>query len=77
MPVEDDMRLFFHTLSLPNANAVVHCAYILLYSSDDGEVGGNNYVEYICVRTDGDEATVNGKAVNKNLSVHRSENFAG
>ena len=77
MPVEDGMRLFFHTLSLPNANAVVHCSYILLYSSDDGEVGGNNYVEYICVRTDGDEATVNGKALNKNLSVHRSENFAG
>ena len=77
IPIEDGMRLFFHTLSLPNANAVVHCSYILIYSSDDGEVGGANYVEYVCVRTDGDEATVNGKAVNKNLSVHRSENFAG
>ena len=58
------------------ANLIHHCAYILLYSSDDGIVGGKNYAEYACVRIDGDDATEGGKAENK-LTVHKDEDFAG
>lgn len=76
IPVEDGMRMFFRTQSLPVANLIHHCAYILLYSSDDGIVGGKNYAEYACVRIDGDDATEDGKAENK-LTVHKDEDFAG
>ena len=74
--VEDGMRILFRTQSLPVADLVHHCAYILLYSSDDGEVNGKNYAEYACIRLDGDDATDMGKSENK-LTVHRSEDFEG
>ena len=76
IPVIDAMRLMFHTQSLPIANLVHHCAYIVLYSSDDGIYRGKNYVEYSCIRMDGDEATENGKAECK-FKIHRSDDFAG
>ena len=76
MPVEDGMRLFFHTRSLPEARLVHHCAYILLYYSDDGTIDGKNYQEYACIRMDGDDATVNPKAKNE-LIIQKDEDFAG
>ncbi|MCR5279428.1 MAG: HD domain-containing protein [Lachnospiraceae bacterium] len=76
IPVEDGMRLFFHTQSLPTARLVHHCAYILLYTSDDGTVNGRNYSEFACIRLDGDDATNEGKADNT-LSIRKNEDFAG
>ncbi len=76
LPVEDGMRLFFHSQSLPSANLVHHCAYILIFSSEDGTVSGRNYTEFLCIRLDGDEATEDGKAENR-IAVRRSEDFAG
>ncbi|MCR5685846.1 MAG: HD domain-containing protein [Lachnospiraceae bacterium] len=76
IPVDDGMRLFFRTQSLPVASLVQHCAYILLYSSDDGTVNGKNYTEYVCIRTDGDEATIDGKAKNK-FNIHKAGDFSG
>ncbi len=79
--VEDGMRLFFHTQSMPAANLVVHCAHIVLFSSDDGTAEGKNYVEFACIRMDGEDATnekatLDGTSPNK-LTVHRSDDFAG
>ena len=76
LPVVDDMRMFFRTQGLPVASLVYHCAYILLFSSDDGTVNGRNYAEYACIRLDGEEATENGKAQNK-LTVRKEEDFGG
>ncbi len=75
-PVEDGMRIFFRTESLPIADLVHHCPYLLLYSSDDGEVTGRNYQEFACIRLDGDDATYEGKAQNK-LTVHKRSDFGG
>lgn len=76
LPVEDGMRLFFRTQGLPTASLVHHCAYILLFSSEDGIVNGRNYAELACIRIDGDEVTENGKAVNK-INIQRDEDFSG
>jgi hypothetical protein len=76
IPVEDGMRIFFHSKSLPVANLVHHCSYVVLFSSDDGLVTGNNYEEYACIRLDGEDATYNGKA-EISLSVHKDEKFLG
>ena len=80
MPVEDGMRIFFRTQSLPVACLVHHCACIVLFTSDDGTVDGKNYVEYACIRMDGEDATNEAKATSsaKNkLTVHKSDDFAG
>ncbi|MBP5608618.1 MAG: HD domain-containing protein [Lachnospiraceae bacterium] len=76
IPVADGMRILFRSQSLPVADLVHHCAYILLFTSDDGEVNGKNYAEYACIRLDGDDATDMGQAENK-LTVHKNEEFEG
>ncbi|MCR5501590.1 MAG: HD domain-containing protein [Lachnospiraceae bacterium] len=76
LPVIDGMRLFYRAKSLPVANSVAHCSYILLYSSDDGTITGNNYKEYACIRTDGSDCTTAGVADNR-LIVHKDEDFEG
>ena len=74
--VSEGMKLSFHTKTLPTASSVLHCAYVLLFSSDDGLVSGKNYHEYACVRIDGEDATNGDKSIN-DLTVHREESFEG
>ena len=76
IPIEDDMRIYFHTKSLPVANLVNHCAYVLIFSSDDGTVTGKNYIEYACIRLDGEDAT-DSKAADNNLVVTKNDAFEG
>ncbi|MCR4654829.1 MAG: hypothetical protein K5770_01145 [Lachnospiraceae bacterium] len=54
VPVKDDMRIIFHTMSLPTANLVGHCPFIILFYSDDGKVNGENYREFALIRLDGE-----------------------
>ena len=68
--VTDGMRIQFHSKSLPTARLVWHCPFAVLYSSEDGQVGGKDYRELTVVRLDGegweeDEATENYIRVNK------------
>lgn len=52
--IKDKMNIYFHTQSLPDANLIWHCPYILLYYSDDQLVHGKNYREYAMVKFDGE-----------------------
>ncbi len=45
----------FHTMSLPGASLIWHCPYIVLFTSDDGRVGGANYQEYQMVKLNGED----------------------
>ena len=54
IPVTDDMRIIFHTMSLPSSNLVWHCPYILLYYSDDKKIGGENYREFALIKLNGE-----------------------
>ncbi len=76
VPVVDGMRIRFRTMSLPTANLIWHCAFLLLFSSDDNLPEGKNYIEHACIRLDGEDATNNDLAVN-NVEVHKDEFFKG
>ena len=76
VPVVDGMRVRFRTQSLPTANLIWHCAFLLLFSSDDGVPFGKNYLEHGCIRLDGEDATNNDLAVNE-VSAARDVSFDG
>ncbi|MGX8706842.1 MAG: diguanylate cyclase, partial [bacterium] len=52
--VGDDMKLTFHSQSLPTARLVWHCPYVSLYTSKDGKVNGEGYREFLLLRLDGE-----------------------
>ena len=54
MLVEDGLNVVFHSMSLPSANLVWHCPYVVLFSSDNGQVNGPNYKEYALVKLNGE-----------------------
>lgn len=72
--VKNNMKIFFHAQSLPDANLVWHCPYILLYYSDDGKVYGSNYCEYAMIKFDGEENGSNENAENEFI-MKKTESF--
>ena len=74
--VIDGMRIKFHTQSLPSADVVSSCPYILLFTSDNGKVNGRNYKEFACIRLDGEDVTSDKDSKNE-LSVRRLKSFPG
>lgn len=52
--LKSKLRIKFHTVSLPVASFIWHCPYIAIYSSDDGQVFGNNYHEYALIKLNGE-----------------------
>ena len=72
--VTDGMRIIFHTMSLPSANLVWHCPFILLYTSDDGSVMGRGYKEYAMIRLDG-EAQGGGDSSDNRNNVDKGKEF--
>ena len=72
--ITDKMNLFFHAQSLPDANLIWHCPYILLYYSDDKKVYGKNYREYALIKYDGETNDSNRFAENSFI-MKKTENF--
>lgn len=72
--VKNNMKVYFHAQSLPDANLVWHCPYVILYYSDDGKVYGPNYREYAMVKYDGEENGSNENAENS-FVMKKTENF--
>ncbi len=72
--VKNNMKIYFHAQSLPDANLVWHCPYVILYYSDDGKVYGKNYREYAMVKFDGEENGSNENAENS-FMMKKTENF--
>ncbi len=74
--VKDGLRLYFHTRSLPSANLMWHCSYIVLFASDDGKVHGKNYREYALIRIDGESTKM--RDISDNITrVEKRDSFAG
>ncbi len=76
VPVGERMRIIFHAMSLPTANRVWHCPFVILFHSDDKEMYGENYREFALIRLDGEEQPSDEAADNR-LLVERQENFVG
>ena len=62
--LEDGFKLAFHSMSLPSAILVRHCPYAVLFSSENGEVTGEDYKEYAVIRFNGESLEASGGAVN-------------
>ena len=52
-------------MSLPGADLVWHCPYVVIFYSDDGRVGGDNYVEYALIKMNGEGNGSNEAAMNR------------
>lgn len=74
--IEDGMRIDFHSMSLPTAELVWHCPAILLFSSEDGKIGGESYNELALIRLDG-EIEDNNSMADNSLNVSKDETFDG
>lgn len=70
------LRLAFHTMTLPGANLVWHCPYVLVYSSDNGNVRGPNYREYAMIKINGENEVSDEFAQNR-FVMKRSDAFPG
>ena len=74
IPVTEGLKIKFHTKSMDTARLIWHCAYVLLYSSKDGEVFGEDYQEYALIRLDGECWDGSYYSENK-LVVNMNDNF--
>jgi hypothetical protein len=63
-------------MSLPTARLVWHCAYLVIFSSDDGKINGENYKEFALIRPDGESWEPEGLATN-DLTVEKKDSFEG
>ncbi len=75
--VSDGLGIRFHTMSLPTARLIWHCPFVVLFSSEDGEVNGEGYREYALVRLDGENWESIEDDVKNELTVEKTEEFAG
>ena len=69
-------KIEFHTQTLPGAELVWHCPYIILYSSKDGTIGGPEYKEYNLIKMNGENNGSDEKAENR-FTMRRKESFHG
>ena len=53
--VDGKLKISFHTQSLPEADLIWHCPYIVLYYSEDGRIGGPDYREYNLIKLNGED----------------------
>ena len=74
--VTDKLQLRFHTMSLPSASLVWHCPYIVIYSSDDGKINGDNYHEYAMIKINGEISQDEDVSENK-FSMKKLGSFPG
>ncbi|MCR5626794.1 MAG: HD domain-containing protein, partial [Lachnospiraceae bacterium] len=73
----DGMRLEFHTMSLPTANLIWHCPYMVLYTADDKKINGENYRELVLIRIDGEVEPADDLVDRNKILVTKSNEFEG
>lgn len=74
--IDRKFRLAFHSMSLPGANLIWHCPYVVLFYSDDGTVGGANYHEYALIKLNGENEEINSLGQNSFI-VKKHDDFPG
>ncbi len=74
--IKDGTQVKFHSMSLPTANLVWDCPYIVLFYSDDKKVGGKGYREYALVKLNGENENSEEFAENK-FFMRKEEKFTG
>ncbi len=74
--ITDGLNCEFHTMSLPSANFIWNCPYVVIFSADDGKVDGDNYLEYALIKMNGEAESDSTIASNDNV-VKKTRNFKG
>lgn len=74
--IDNEMKLIFHNLSLPVASFVWHCPYVIIYSSDNGQVKGPDYHEYAFIKLNGEIDNFSEYAEN-NFIMKKKDSFPG
>ncbi len=77
VPIRDGgMKLSFHGQSLPTARLVWHCPFVIIYTSADGQVNGQDYREYLLLRLDG-ETWDSDEHVENETTIDHTRSFPG
>ena len=76
IPIKENLRLRFHSMTLPSATLIWHCPYIVLFYSKDKKVFGEGYREYAMVKINGESDAVKEFAENK-YTIEKNEKFPG
>ncbi|MBE5912375.1 HD domain-containing phosphohydrolase [Pseudobutyrivibrio sp.] len=74
--LKDEITLRFHTMSLPSANLVWHCPYVVIYYADDKQHRGLGYKEYGLIKFNG-EGTGDERYAENNFFMKKEEKFPG
>ena len=74
--IVDGLAIDFHAMSLPTASLVWHCPYVLLFSSDDGKVGGPNFEDYVLIKLNGEVSPTDDEIENR-FEMKKTSNFEG
>ena len=72
--ITDGLNCEFHTMSLPSANFIWNCPYVVIFSSDDGVVDGENYLEYALIHMTGESKCESTIATN-DIIVKKTKEF--
>ena len=72
--ITNGMEIVFHTMTLPGANLVWHCPFLVFFKSDDHLVHGPNYDEIAVVRLDG-ESVESGGNTRSLTEMQKGEDF--
>lgn len=76
IPITNDVKISFHTQSLPMARLVWHCPFVSIFTSKDGKINGEGYREFLLVRLDGESWESDEHAENE-VNIYHADNFPG
>lgn len=74
IPLKNDINFVFHTMSLPSASLVWNCPYIVIYSSDDNTIHGENYKEYAFIKLNG-ETDRHKQYAENTIEIEKTDRF--
>ena len=69
-----NLKLAFHSKSLPSARLIWHCPYVNVYTSKDGKVNGEGYRQYLLLRLDGENWDSN-EHVSNEITIDHTKQF--
>jgi hypothetical protein len=75
--ISNGLHVQFNSMSLPSANLVWHCPYLVIYTSDDGEVYGPNYIEYNLIKINGENDENQNDYSTNRFIMKKSKDFMG
>ena len=74
--LESSLQISFRSKSLPTSRLIWHCPFVSVYSSDNGEVSGDNFREFALVRFDG-EVWDDGEYATNEFFINQNDTFEG